>query len=127
MKSAGSRIQKSIYGISARKNAQAPCTQDYCGTLPTLTDFYTLLESVRRVVDELFPAARAQAPYVARMAARGMVPVPIFVRLLWRTRHKGVVFTASQVQLIQLRDMYLECGFDPTTDRIFDALPHPLV
>lgn len=125
MKSTRSRVQKSIYGMSNRKDQRAACTQDYCLTLPTMADFYEFLGSVRRIIVELFPAAKAQAPYVARMAARGAIPVPIFVRLLWRSRNKDIAFRATQIQLIQLRDMYLECGFDPTEDRIFDALVLP--
>ncbi len=54
------------------------------------------------------------------MGARGGVPIPIFVRLVWRSRHDGVKFEKTPVQLIQLRDIYLEWGFDPTTDKIFD-------
>ena len=125
MKTTGSRTQKSIYGMSSRRTQQAACTQDYCLTLPTMADFYDFLGSVKRLIVELFPAAKAQAPYVARMAARGAIPVPIFVRLLWRSRHKDIKFTATQVQLLQLRDMYLESGFDPKDDRIFDTLVLP--
>ena len=89
-------------------------------TLPTLTEFLSVIDSVRKIVFSLFPKATAQAPYVARMSARGAVPVPIFVRLVWRSRHEGVTFERTPVQLIQLRDIYLEWGLDPTGDKIFD-------
>jgi hypothetical protein len=106
--------------MASRAGDAAACSQDVCLTIPTLTDLLSFIDSVRQVVFSLFPKATAHAPYVARMGARGGVPIPIFVRLVWRSRHDGVKFEKTPVQLIQLRDIYLEWGFDPTTDKIFD-------
>ncbi len=77
--------------------------------------------SIRSVVDQLFPAARATATYIANMTATGGIPPVFFVRLAWRKMYPGEVFTGTLVQILQLEDIYLQYNLviDPTKDKLF--------
>ena len=109
---------RSIYGGGSGTMCDATHT---CLTTELLTAFMDMTVSVRHVVDLFFPAAHATSAYIAKMSAIGGIPAVYFVRLAWRMRHPGEIFTATEVQIGQIQDIYLEYDLliDPTKDKLF--------
>ena len=89
-----------IYGIPS----VIPCSDS--GALLALE---TLISSLSAVVDQCYPATKI-TPNVAYVTLHPTVSAPIFVRLLWKKGHPGMVFNASLEHCYQLMDLYYSLG-----------------
>lgn len=114
----GSRTPRPIYGI---KKTNACETTDVCLTGDLLTGIFGLITALKQTVTDLYPTGRAMANYIAKMSARGSVPVPLFIRLAWRKEHPTIAFDSTRLQLLQIKDLYLSYGFDWTQDKLFEV------
>ena len=109
---------RTIYGGASNNVCD---TTNTCLTNELLVAFYDMTVSIRSVVDKLFPAARATSAYIANMGAVGGLSPVFFVRLVWRRRYVGELFTGTPAQILQIEDIYLEYDLtiDPTKDALF--------
>lgn len=108
---------KQIYGLQkSTPLTYANACPDICQPIPTLDAILKLVVATTYVVDQFFPKEKAMAPYVAKMGFRGAVPIPIFVRLAWKKQYPGVTYDNTRIQILQLKDVYLQYGFDWKTD-----------
>lgn len=100
---------------------------------PGIRDAYLAVEEsilkVQQSLQQFFEVTRAVSQFIARMSARGIVPIPIFVRLYWREHNPGVRFDINNgIHRLQIKDVYLLYGWNYLTDPLFqDALGLTLV
>lgn len=90
------------------------CCED---ALLALSSLFSALENA---VTVFFPSSSIVAPMIAPMGATVMVSDKVFVRLTWAQQYPGVVFQPDcLLQLLQIKDLYLQFGMDYSKDMIF--------
>ena len=100
---------------------------------PGIRDAYLAVEAsilkVQQSLQQFFDPMRAVSQFIAKMSARGFVPIPIFVRLYWREHDPDVRFDINNaIHRLQIKDIYLMYGWDYRADPLFkDALGLTLV
>ena len=114
---AGSEAGRLIYGI---QNQIPCCVDDLCLTQDLLDNFKMVLTQVEQTVRELFPNIETKAPFYAKMGMTAFLGYPWCVRLIWRSRNEGIIWTGSDDQILQLLDIYLANGWPWTGDKLFD-------
>ena len=134
-----SRSRRPIYGGKPKIVITTPAddttdTVPLCAEeCPGIRDAYLAVEAsimkVQQSLQQYFEVMRVVSQMVARMTARGRVPIPIFVRLYWREYNPNVKFDINNpIHRLQIKDIYLLYGWDYRTDPIFkDALGLTLV
>ena len=113
-----------IYGSSALAGS-CVCEPE---TPPTvgLSLLQQVIGLLRSTIDKFYPRAQVNAPFTARMTARGYLPSEIVTRLIWIKRYIGVQFDqTSAIHRSQLKDIYLENLCDWRKDKLFADEPTP--
>jgi hypothetical protein len=122
---------KPIYGGFSAKSC-TPATKpdpvvDPCDSTAMLTAFVAMIESMRVVVKEFFPATTVTGAMITTINATAAMNNFTYVRFVWimDPNHKGIVFApTNREHLLQLRDIYLKNGFtwDASTEPELAAL-----
>jgi hypothetical protein len=73
--------------------------------LSMLKDFVSV---VADVVDKFFPAVKAKARVVGNMSATSNMSPAMFVRVVWINTHKGITYTNSDFQQLEIINIYLQ-------------------
>ena len=102
-----------------------PCTtEDACMTDILMQQFFEIVESVRLVVHEFFPATIATSSLITKIRAMAFLNDYTYVRFLWISRHPGMIFDDNNLSLrYEIKDIYLEFGLTSwTTDPLVNTL-----
>lgn len=89
-----------------------------CDDSAKIEELLALIDSLYATIDKLFPLIRLVAKQHSQLAVTGILKPSMYIRLLWIEQHKGVRFTGSLVQLLQIKDNYLALGEDWTQDKL---------
>jgi hypothetical protein len=111
-----------IYGTFA-SDTHCVCTPE---TPPTvgLSLLQQVIGLLRSTIDKFYPRAAVNAPFTARMSARGYLPAELVTRLIWIKRYIGVQFDpTSAIHRSQLKDIYLENLCEWRNDKLFADEP----
>lgn len=122
-----SSTSKSIYGAPSNKkpiyginNTVNKCNTNLCSDMFPLDTYLNSLKStvgvLISVIDKLFPNITAQAPITGSLGAVTQVPPIMFCRLIWAHKNPGDVFTNTELQIIQLKQIFLQYGLDWRAD-----------
>lgn len=114
----GRRSTRSIYGCKVAKRGCCNA-EDLCKSDETISNLYDIVSILETIVDEFFPDENIAAPYIANMSACAYVTPPVLARIIWQRRHPGECFKKCPIQILQLKDIYLEYVLDPTGDPLF--------
>ena len=89
-----------------------PCTtEDACMTDILLQQFLDIVDSVKAVVQEFFPASNLMSAAIAKIRSLAFLNDYTYVRFLWISRHPGMIFDANNLSLrYEIKDIYLEFG-----------------
>jgi hypothetical protein len=102
-----------------------PCTaEDACMTDILLQQFLDIVESVRLVVQEFFPAVNITSSTVTKIKSLAFLNDFTYVRFMWISRHPGMIFDDNNLSLrYEIKDIYLEFGLTSwTTDPLVNTL-----
>jgi len=96
----------SLYGAT---RISACVIEDTCLTQTLLVKFYTIVENVQTIVEQLFPAITAKSTAVTKIRAYAFMNDFTFVRFMWINRHPGMIFDVNNISLrYAIKDIYLE-------------------
>jgi len=89
-----------------------PCiVEDACMTGILLQQFLDIVESVKTVVQEFFPASNLMSAAIAKIKSLAFLNDFTYVRFLWISRHPGMIFDDNNLSLrYEIKDIYLEFG-----------------
>ena len=89
-----------------------PCTtEDACMTDILMQQFLDIVESVKAVVQEFFPAVNLTSVVIAKIKSLAFLNDYTYVRFLWISRHPGMIFDNNNLSLrYEIKDIYLEFG-----------------
>jgi len=89
-----------------------PCTtEDACMTDILLQQFLDIVDSVKKVVQEFFPAQSVTSSVIAKIKSLAFLNDFTYVRFLWISRHPGMIFDNDNLSLrYEIKDIYLEFG-----------------
>jgi hypothetical protein len=111
-------VPKSIYGAPCK--VVCPALQP---NIPLLEQFLALLKITKSVVDQFFPGVVAYAPFKSDMGAAVGVTPSLYARLSWSQQWPGIRFDKKNMtMLLQLRTIFIECGFDWRKDPILNKV-----
>lgn len=102
-----------------------PCTtEDACMTDILMQQFLDIVESVKAVVQEFFPAQIITSSGITKIRSLAFLNDYTYVRFLWISRHPGMIFDANNLSLrYEIKDIYLEFGLTSwTTDPLVNTL-----
>jgi len=97
--------------LATLKRGPWPIVNDDPAQLPDMSALVALkdlISTVASVVSQFFPATIAYAPIVANMGSTSNVKPEFFVRIIWLNNHKGIKYTNSDFQQLELINIYLE-------------------
>jgi hypothetical protein len=86
------------------------CTfEDTCLTQTLMVKFYTIVENIQTIVEQLFPTISAKSSVIAKVRAYAYMNDFTFVRFIWINRHPGMIFDTNNLSLrYAIKDIYLE-------------------
>ena len=89
-----------------------PCTtEDACMTDILLQQFLDIVDSVKKVVQEFFPAQSVTSSVITKIKSLAFLNDFTYVRFLWISRHPGMIFDNDNLSLrYEIKDIYLEFG-----------------
>lgn len=102
-----------------------PCTtEDTCMTDILLQQFLDIIESVKTVVQEFFPAQSVTSSVITKIKSLAFLNDFTYVRFLWISRHPGMIFDDNNLSLrYEIKDIYLEFGLTSwNTDPLVNTL-----
>jgi hypothetical protein len=109
----GVSIYKGIDPISQTYGSDGnPCTaEDTCMTDILLQQFLDIVESVKTVVQEFFPASNLMSTAITKIKSLAFLNDYTYVRFMWISRHPGMIFDDNNLSLrYEIKDIYLEFG-----------------
>ena len=111
--SQGVSIYKGIEPISQTYGSDGnPCTaEDTCMTDILLQQFLDIVESVKTVIQEFFPAVNLTSTAITKIKSLAFLNDYTYVRFMWISRHPGMIFDDNNLSLrYEIKDIYLEFG-----------------
>jgi len=102
-----------------------PCTaEDTCMTDILLQQFLDIVESVKTVVQEFFPASNLMSTAITKIKSLAFLNDYTYVRFMWISRHPGMIFDNNNLSLrYEIKDIYLEFGLTSwNTDPLVNTL-----
>jgi hypothetical protein len=126
-----------IYGNQSASGSGTQCCTSIQPTIPPfvlLQQLVQTLEKMKTAIEKFYPPAQAVSIYIGTIPARAFVPPAIGFRLAWiQTYGKETIididgniaevtrkFNAnSEIDRLQLMDLYLAAKFDWRTDPMF--------
>ena len=102
-----------------------PCTaEDTCMTDILLQQFLDIIDSVKTVVQEFFPAQSVTSSVITKIKSLAFLNDFTYVRFLWISRHPGMIFDNNNLSLrYEIKDIYLEFGLTSwNTDPLVNTL-----
>jgi hypothetical protein len=116
-------VPKSIYGAPCKVVCiPKPCEPNQ-PNIPLLEEFLKLLEITTSVVDQFFPGIVAFAPFESSMSVTVGVTPSLYARMLWSQKWPGISFDKTNMtMLLQLRTLFVECGFNWRKDPILNKV-----
>lgn len=89
-----------------------PCTtEDACMTDILMQQFLDIVESVKQVIAEFFPAISTQSSLITKIRSMAFLNDYTYVRFVWISRHPGMIFDIYNRSLqYEILDIYLEFG-----------------
>jgi len=93
-----------------------------CDETESLTSLQKLIDALKIVIQQCFPAIIAYGTQRAGIQMNSFVPPSIFVRLQWKGQYPRTKFTGALLQCYQLQDIYISVSVDWRTDRQLIAL-----
>jgi hypothetical protein len=102
-----------------------PCTaEDTCMTDILLQQFLDIVESVKTVVQEFFPASNLMSTAITKIKSLAFLNDYTYVRFMWISRHPGMIFDDNNLSLrYEIKDIYLEFGLTSwDTDPLVNTL-----
>ena len=115
-----------VYGGCSRTIQQytprKPPTNSACPSLfkQTLTDLLALTAITKISVDRFFPLIVVNAPMMTTLDAAIDLSPPLFVRYMWILENPKKTFVMNELNINVLKDIYLQYGFDWTTDPVLN-------
>jgi len=89
-----------------------------CDDSAKIEELLALIDSLYATIEKLFPLIRIVSKHHSQLSVTGMLNPSMYIRLLWIEQHKGVRFTGSLPQLLQIKDIYLALGEDWRQDKL---------
>lgn len=106
--------KKPIYGINYKKPEQ--CNPKQCVDMFPTNLYFDKIKEISSVlidiIDKMFPSISAKAQVEGNISAKTRCPPELFCRLIWAHKNPGDVFKNTELQIIQLKQIYLQYGFD---------------
>jgi hypothetical protein len=99
----------------------APSEVVLCDDSAKIEELLVLIDTLHSTIDKMFPLIRVVSKQLTQLSVTSYVMPPLYVRLVWIEQHKGVRFTGSLVQLLQIKDIYFAVGEDWKQDKILVA------
>lgn len=114
-------IPKSIYGPRCKAvKVDCPASQP---NIPLLEQFLDLLKVTTSVIKQFFPGITLFAPFESELSATVGVSPSLYARLYWSQTWPGIPFDkTNKTMLLQLRTIFVECGFDWRKDPILNKV-----
>lgn len=118
---------QNIYGAKASDYGPVDvCVlEDTCMTDILMQQFLDVVESVKQVIAEFFPATTATSSLITKIAAFAFMNDYTYVRFVWISRHPGMIFDNNNITLqYEILDIYLEFGLstwvnDPLVNTLY--------
>ena len=128
-------VPKPIYGLPcpvplcqavADPNEMSPALFSlFAGLLREFTG--TVVQTAINVA-QFFPGTTAFARIIAPMGATVTMSPALMMRFIWMKAHPGIIFDpTNQGALLQLQDLYLQYGYDWTTDKVLNGTNGPVI
>jgi hypothetical protein len=95
--------------------------------ITSLTDFVTLLETLRTSIDMYFPAMHIMTPLTGDMKIGATVNIRIYARLMWIQKYKPVYGSFDMTDIVHinlLKDIFISLGYDWTMDALLKDWPN---
>jgi hypothetical protein len=85
----------------------------------TLTDLLALATITKTSIDRFFPAAKLYAPFKSSVDAIIEVSPALYTRIIWSEQNESIKYDpTSSIHIYELKDIYIQSGFDWTTDPV---------
>ena len=122
------RPAKSLFGDNPT-GAGAPCPAPpspvVCPTLfsSLMKNYASLVQTTSNIISVFYPAVAVNIATAADIGAALRLSPPLFTRLSWAQRYKGVYFNSSlREHLSQLRAIYIQYRLDWTNDPLLRTI-----
>jgi len=79
-----------------------------------------IINTINIIVETLFPTFEVKASFVGQMSGTFNISHVLAVRLLWRQEYCNDKWMASEEQILQLVDIYLQNGWSWKGDKLLD-------
>lgn len=89
-----------------------------CMTMDLFLKFLDIVDVVDIIVEKLFPTIEVKGSYIGQMSGSFYLSPALASRLLWRKEYPDDKWEASEEQIIQLLDIYLQNGWAWTGDKL---------
>jgi len=86
-----------------------------------LLNFIEIIDTINIVVHDLFPETQLRGSYIGQMKGMFYMSPIIASRVLWRNMYPNDTWTASNVQILQLVDIYLQNGLSWEGDKLLES------
>ena len=102
----------------ANGNSNNPSPATDCMTMDLFLKFLDIVDVVDIIVEKLFPTIEVKGAYIGQMSGSFYLSPAMASRLLWRKEYPDDKWEASEEQIIQLLDIYLQNGWDWKGDKL---------
>ena len=102
----------------AKAKGNKPSPETDCMTLDLYLKFLDIVNVVDIIVEKLFPTIEVKGSYIGQMSGSFYLSPALASRLLWRKEYPDDKWEASEEQIIQLLDIYLQNGWAWTGDKL---------
>ena len=115
-----------IPGVGANQFTGVPDPVEPCNDAAQIAQLEALIESLYKLIDSLFPGAKATSEFVAAFTAPARLNPFTYVRFAWIKANPGQKLYPSLEAALAIKDMYLANGMDWSRDPLILAYLPPV-